>query len=205
MLIPGTKPGGGIDQSEIIDYRTGEDLTSELRYELWIDDEQHSYAVDVSSYAGNTRHVNYKVRSLGKIEAQAKDAETSEPIPDVYVDFDTESGFYKYWKRNDDYSGLSFYTYHDDTATITAKKPSDPLENYLGYQNAEATVTAVRWENTQVDLLMQKNSYGTVSGRILDSSGNGVAGATVELLWPDESQWEYFMADYYGDGYGSDY
>lgn len=161
---------------------------------------------DASAYAGKTRDVYYRVRSLGKIGVQAKDAETGEPVPDTDWDLYTESGFWKYWEWNDDYSGISFYTYHDDIATITAEKPSDPLKNYLGYQTAETTVTSERWETKQVDLLMQRDSYGTVSGRILDSSGNDVAGATVELLWPNEFYGEYFMAGYYGKGgYDSGY
>ena len=57
-LKPG---GGGIDQSSIINYHTDDDLP-ELRYELWTDDGQPSYAVDVSSKP-KTRHVDYKVRS----------------------------------------------------------------------------------------------------------------------------------------------
>ncbi len=158
------------------------DHTPELRYEL-VDVE-----VNVSTQAGKTREVFFKVHGLGKIEAVAKDAVTGDVVPDVFLDIYNEYG-YLYERDYEDENGLiygiAFYGYPGDTALILCAKASDPAIDYLGYAIAEVEVMPERWKTITVDINLEPNKPGVVSGRVVDPQGNGVEGATVKLFYPD--------------------
>lgn len=191
----GQKGYGGIDQTYNMTDRNGVNHTSDLRYELTSNTDLRSDMIDVSSQAGKTRELDFYIRALGKVTAAAKDANNSEPVQGAMWNYSSTSGFTKYGDYSDDGSEFSIYGYGKDTITVVASDPADPAEGRLGHQSASAEVNVTPWGVEAVSLMLQPNSPGIISGRVTNTAGQGIEGAMVRLLWPNNE--EYFAFDGY--------
>lgn len=179
---------GKIDQTYNMVDLEGVDHTSEYRYECPRELEQYrTIFQEVSSQVGTTSYYDIYVRPLGKVTAHAMDGVTEEP-KEVFWSYSTGMSFAKYQVWSEDGSSFSTYCYGGDTITIEAKDQPNPLTGHLGHQTASASVEVDSWGFEEVTLTLEPNTYGTISGRVIDGSSDAIAGATVELLLPEQGE-----------------
>jgi len=179
----GEQEYGGVNQAYMVD-PDGTNHATDLRYEPAGQGESGSTTVlGVSSWAGNTVEYTFKVKPLGKVSARALDSETGLPIDIEYYDAYTSSDFIKYWDNNEDTNTLSIYGYGMDQMTVVFNNPSDPSRDYLGYQSTSGSIQIIPWQTVTLDLSATKEVPGIIKGRVVDSLGQPVSDASVNLVW----------------------
>ena len=65
-------------------------------------------------------------------------------------------------------AAVSAHCYGGDTITIEAEDQPNPLTGHLGHQTASAEVEITPWGFEEATLTLQPNTYGTISGRVVD-------------------------------------
>ena len=190
----GQKAYGGIDQTNKMTDLNSVSHTPELRYELPTVETLRDEMIDISSQAGKTVEYTFHVKPLGKVLATAQDSVTKAPVAGYDWNISTQSGFSKYSSTSGDGLSFSAYGYENDTATVSVSDPSNPEYDYLGHLAGSKTVTLAKWETQNVAIDLVPVTPGNIAGIVIDTSTDiGLAGATVELLWPTMEAYRFSL------------